>query len=310
MRETTQPDVATLRDQPALRDLHRTDSGVALSVFRARPTDELFHQDREATAHLIVFPRSPVRIRFDDAEDDVVADPSVAIFYNAGDRYSREQLNTLGDRSDYLKLDPGALELAARAAGLPLDPDHPFPVKCANIAMKACLPQRLVFRRLLEGSIGDQLEIEEAAMGLLAEAVDALRSAQRLRSPARRQATRRDHERTVASVRALLATRYAEGLTLEEISDEVATSPFHLTRVFRAITGRTLHAHLTEVRLRMSLEMLEDGASDLTAVALSCGFSSHSHFSDVFRKRFGSAPSAVRSAFRGEDARGPADRAA
>jgi AraC-like DNA-binding protein len=48
------------------------------------------------------------------------------------------------------------------------------------------------------------------------------------------------------------------------------------------------------LRLRASLERLAAGAVDLTALALELGFSSHSHFTDSFRKEFGCTPSAIR----------------
>ena len=52
-----------------------------------------------------------------------------------------------------------------------------------------------------------------------------------------------------------------------------------------------IHRYLTQLRLRSSLERLADGANDLTALALELGFSSHSHFTDAFRREFGHAPS-------------------
>ena len=73
-------------------------------------------------------------------------------------------------------------------------------------------------------------------------------------------------------------------------------SPFHLARVFQQRTGLPVHRYLTKLRLRAALERLADGANDLTALALDLGFSSHSHFTDSFRREFGRAPSEVRQA--------------
>ena len=72
------------------------------------------------------------------------------------------------------------------------------------------------------------------------------------------------------------------------------TSPFHLARVFQHRTGQPIHRYLTRLRLRASLERLSDGTSDLAALALALGFSSHSHFTDSFRREFGCKPSDVR----------------
>jgi AraC-like DNA-binding protein len=75
----------------------------------------------------------------------------------------------------------------------------------------------------------------------------------------------------------------------------VHASPFHLARIFQQRTGVPVHRYLTQLRLRAALERLADGADDLTALALELGFSSHSHFTDSFRREFGCAPSTVRA---------------
>ena len=82
--------------------------------------------------------------------------------------------------------------------------------------------------------------------------------------------------------------------TLDEVARAVYASPFHLARIFQQQTGVPVHRYLTRLRLRASLERLADGTKDLTALALDLGFSSHSHFTDTFRREFGCTPSAVR----------------
>jgi AraC-like DNA-binding protein len=48
------------------------------------------------------------------------------------------------------------------------------------------------------------------------------------------------------------------------------------------------------LRLRASLERVAEQRADLTSIALDLGFSSHSHFTDVFRREFGKTPSEFR----------------
>jgi AraC family transcriptional regulator len=43
--------------------------------------------------------------------------------------------------------------------------------------------------------------------------------------------------------------------------------------------------------LRVALERLSEGDCDLTELALNLGFSSHSHFTDAFKREFGRTPS-------------------
>ena len=92
-------------------------------------------------------------------------------------------------------------------------------------------------------------------------------------------------------IKHVIATRFAERLTLETIAVACGCSPFYASRVFRAVTGETIHRHLTRVRLRVALFKLEESAGRLTELALAVGFSSHSHFTRAFRSEFGCAPS-------------------
>ena len=75
----------------------------------------------------------------------------------------------------------------------------------------------------------------------------------------------------------------------------------------RAVTGGTLHAWLVRLRLQVSLERVAEPGCELTEIALDLGFSSHSHFTEAFRRAFGVPPSVFR---RGVTARAVARLAA
>jgi AraC family transcriptional regulator len=47
--------------------------------------------------------------------------------------------------------------------------------------------------------------------------------------------------------------------------------------------------------MTMALDRLREGERDLSALALDLGYANHSHFSDVFRRSFGAAPTQVRT---------------
>ena len=51
-----------------------------------------------------------------------------------------------------------------------------------------------------------------------------------------------------------------------------------------------VHQYLLRLRLTVALERL-DGGENVSTVAHAVGFSSHAHFTDAFRARFGMAPS-------------------
>jgi AraC family transcriptional regulator len=84
-----------------------------------------------------------------------------------------------------------------------------------------------------------------------------------------------------------------EPLRLEDGSRAALLSPFHFHRVFQALVGVTLAEFVKRLRLEKALfTMAHARRPSLTAIALSCGFSSSSDFSRCFRQRFGVPPSA------------------
>lgn len=99
--------------------------------------------------------------------------------------------------------------------------------------------------------------------------------------------------RKVEAVRQFLAVEYTQPASLEALARRVEMSPYHLSRVFRSITGYSMHQYRLQLRLRAALSRLSQG-QDLTTLALDLGFSSHSHFTATFRRVFGHPPSAWR----------------
>src|SRR6266508_3072776 len=143
----------------------------------------------------------------------------------------------------------------------------------------------------------DPLWIEVTALQIIADVLEAAFARQGLAAPSckrRREGTEDDHADHVEAAKTYLASRMSERVTLGDVARAVGTSPFHLARLFRRRTGAPVHRYLMCLRLRASLERLADGANDLTALALELGFSSHSHFTDSFRREFGRTPSDVR----------------
>jgi len=49
------------------------------------------------------------------------------------------------------------------------------------------------------------------------------------------------------------------------------------------------------LRLAAAVRAILEGCNDLTGLAFDLGFSSHSHFTEAFRRRFGIAPSSLRA---------------
>jgi AraC family transcriptional regulator len=156
---------------------------------------------------------------------------------------------------------------------------------------QAYLRHQLIVRGLTRGISPDPLALETSLLEIVGAVAKSC-------SPAtgKRAATvesSRARRRYVHDAQLILQKRFRERFRLEDIARELYVSPFHLCRLFKEETGVAMHRYVNQLRLRASLEPLTEGA-DLTDLALSLGFSGHSHFTTCFHKEFGVSPSQVR----------------
>jgi AraC-like DNA-binding protein len=260
---------------------------VRVGVFRCPPEHPNFEREGEIVGYDFVFPRAAVWIHPAGARP-FVADPATVTLYNFGQEYRRRPLGPRGDRSDWFSVDQEmAVEAANEFERVPPSAARPWRFSHAPADPPLYARQRLLVERLLRGETVDELELEETALSLLA-AVLARAYGSAAPDPPRSQ------ERLVRRTRALLAERFGEPLSLSDIAAAVGASPFHLCRAFRRATGVPLHAFRKRLRIHSALEDVLREGSDLAAVALDAGFSSHSHFTAAFRAALGRTPSALR----------------
>jgi len=93
----------------------------------------------------------------------------------------------------------------------------------------------------------------------------------------------------------LIATGFADNLSLEMLAAESGYSRAHFLRMFRSATGKTPHRYLQDVRLEHAREQLLKASMSITEIAHSSGFSSHAHLTKLFHEKFGVPPSVYRS---------------
>lgn len=82
-------------------------------------------------------------------------------------------------------------------------------------------------------------------------------------------------------------------ISLEMISDYVGISKFHLSREFKAFTGKTVIDTVNQLRCTEAKHHLENGMQ-VSSVAQLCGFENLSYFSRTFKKYIGCLPSSLK----------------
>ncbi|WP_269715063.1 helix-turn-helix transcriptional regulator [Caulobacter sp. NIBR2454] len=205
-----------------------------------------------------------------------VADPAGGLIYYAGDEYWVTGAGPDGFDCTVFEPAPEVMDEAIIAGSLtsPLSSDTQLAHVRLYRTARLC---------------ADRLTVEEAAMELLGGLARDRQEVAGVTPSAR-------DEKRVAAARALIAADLSAPLGLSDIASEAACSPFHLARLFRSVTGRSLRDYRLRLRLAAALHRLEEGERDLTATALDVGFSSHSHMTAAFRRCFGAPPTVLRYA--------------
>lgn len=106
--------------------------------------------------------------------------------------------------------------------------------------------------------------------------------------------SQRDEKRVAEAIR-LIEAEAEEPLSLTQLADQAATSPYHFLRSFRAIVGMTPYQFLLKTRLHRAAVRLRTTKEAVSTVAFDAGFNDLSTFNRRFRKVMGLAPGAYRA---------------
>jgi len=88
-----------------------------------------------------------------------------------------------------------------------------------------------------------------------------------------------------------IAMHYPDKITVKALAEQVHLDEAYLGHLFKKETGKTVHQHLKQVRVRNAEIMLQSGAYKVHDVAEQCGFSDVFYFYKSFRELRGYPPS-------------------
>ena len=261
--------------------------------FRARPGSALFSSEAPPGHDAIVFPRRAVQIRRPDGRM-VLASPSKVILHRAASTYRRTPVDPEGDECVWYWIEPDLLEQIVHG----LDRPSGFEEAAAHCPNELFLAERAIWAYVAGGEWQSQdgepdwLMLEEAILEVARAALATATQARwRDTNPLENSAARFNVDRADA----YLAGHFHLAPSLDDIAMAARCSKFHLSRLYRALRGRTLHAARTDLQLRAAYDLVLTTDRPMTEIALDLGFSSASHFSTRFLRTFGRAPSALRT---------------
>ena len=95
-----------------------------------------------------------------------------------------------------------------------------------------------------------------------------------------------------------ICEQFASDLSVSALAAACNLSVSALERRFKKHLGKTPHQYINEVRLDNAQQLLLETNKSIGEIALSTGFSDHSHFTRAYTRRFGRTPSKARMAMR------------
>ena len=228
----------------------------------------------------IVLPRSGVyRRRYDGVEH--VVDTNTGFVRRPGQETAMAMPTGVPDTLTIIDVDEAALGAVDPLTGA----DGPL-----RVTPKVSLGHRLL-RSCLHAD-ADDLTVEAAIGDVVSSAVGATEHPRYTRP-----STELTHRRAVLQTCELLQVAPAD-MTLIELARHVAVSPFHLTKIFRRVTGTTISQYRARLRVDAVLERISAGDDDLSTIAASTGFADHSHMTRTVVAQLGHTPSELRRLLR------------
>jgi AraC-like DNA-binding protein len=256
-----------------------SDGIILIDVACRQPRDRHDEATERPDGYGLVFVRRGCFARTADG-NRVLLDPTVAYSIRPDQEESYDHPHSEGDDCTVIRLAPELLGWLSRGEGaLPAD-------------LWATSPQTdLAHRTLLAASRRgeDPGQLVEHTINLVADALGDVESYQLLPG---RPTTAAAHRALANEVRESLDAEL--GISLLQLARQLAVSPHHLSRVFRAVTGNTISRHRMRLRARNALERLAAGEDDLAHLAAHLGFTDQSHLCRVIRAETGSTPAALR----------------
>jgi AraC family transcriptional regulator len=99
----------------------------------------------------------------------------------------------------------------------------------------------------------------------------------------------------LAAARDYLHAHATAPLSMKDIARAAGRHEIHLAREFKRYFGVSVGSYLRQARTERAADLLRSTVSNITDIALRCGFANHAHLCRVFKAHFGMSPSQYRA---------------
>lgn len=108
------------------------------------------------------------------------------------------------------------------------------------------------------------------------------------------QPTLQRYHEVVQKALAFMRNRSETHPTVTEVAIDASYSTAQLRHIFKQVTGRSILAHLRDIRLEKAKQLLRQTTLNISEVAYAAGFENHSAFARLFRLGTGTSPGLFR----------------
>ena len=104
-----------------------------------------------------------------------------------------------------------------------------------------------------------------------------------------------NEENYVTNAKDYIARHYNKEISVKAVSEYVHLSPEYCTRLFKKETGMSIMDFITDCRISMAKDLLQNSSLTISMIASEVGYSSLNQFNLVFKRATGMTPSSYRT---------------
>ena len=101
----------------------------------------------------------------------------------------------------------------------------------------------------------------------------------------------------VTDIIQFIQENYFNELNNESVAAAVSISTSYASRLFKLVTGKTIHNYITDYRMAVVKEQLVSTSKSVQQICFSAGFSDYPHFLKLFKRLNGKTPTEYRKTF-------------
>ena len=110
-----------------------------------------------------------------------------------------------------------------------------------------------------------------------------------------RTITYNDYTQRINKVVAYINDHLDESLDLKSLAEVAALSEFHFHRIFKALKGESIGAHISRLRIEAAARLLRYSALSIEDIAFNIGYEAPAALSKAFKNQYGITPTQYRT---------------